>query len=145
MPWLQQPHFLHENTILNFPVNLLSISQVKKQLNCKVTFFPSYYVFKDLAYGKMIGAGREVGGIYVLTQSPRSSPYALYVVVSSTQWNYCLGHVPPSLLQHLGLPSVSSRPLACKSCQLGKHHRVSFLTQINNVCSQPFALVHYDI
>ena len=90
----------------------------------------------------MIDGGREVGGVYVLTQSPSPSSFALFAIVSSTQWHYRLGHAPTSLFCHLGLPSVSSRPLECEFCQLGKHHRVSFPARVNTVSSQPFALVH---
>ena len=58
----------------------------------------------------MIGGGHEVEVVYVLTQSPSSSTYALSIGVSSIQLHYRLGHASTSLLQHLGLPSVSSRP-----------------------------------
>ena len=66
-----------------FPMHLLLVSQVTKQLNCKITFFPAYCVFQDLASKTIIGGGRVVGGVYVLTQLPSSSTYALSVGVSS--------------------------------------------------------------
>ena len=35
--------------------------------------------------------------------------------------------------------------LACESCQLGKHTRVSFLQRLNNRATSPFELVHIDV
>ena len=35
--------------------------------------------------------------------------------------------------------------LACKSCQLGKHTRVSFPKRLNNRAKSPFELVHTDV
>lgn len=61
-------------------MNLLSVSQVTKQRNGKVTFFPSYCAFQDLAFWNMINGGRKVGGVYVLTQSPISSTCTLFDV-----------------------------------------------------------------
>ena len=49
-----------------FPVSLLFISQFSKHNNCKITFFPSHFVFQDLSTGKKIGLGHERGGIYYL-------------------------------------------------------------------------------
>ena len=131
--------------IPDFPIHLLLVKHVTKQLNCKVTLFPSYCVFQDLAFGMMIGGDHEVGGVYVLTQLLSLSTYALSASVLSIQWHYRLGHALASLFQYLDLPSVSSRPLECESCHLGKHHRVSFPTKVNKVSSTPFDLVHYDI
>lgn len=42
-----------------FPVSLLSISQLTKHFNCSVTFFPSCYVFQDLAIEMRICSGHE--------------------------------------------------------------------------------------
>ena len=35
--------------------------------------------------------------------------------------------------------------LACESCQLGKHTRVSFPKRLNNRAKSPFELVHIDV
>ena len=40
--------------VSHFPVNLLSISQLTKQNNCKITFFLSHCVFQDPSTGKRI-------------------------------------------------------------------------------------------
>ena len=35
--------------------------------------------------------------------------------------------------------------LGCESCELGKHHRVSFPSRVNNHSNSAFELVHSDI
>ena len=55
--------------VLDFPVNLLSISAITKVLFCYVTFFPYRCNFPDLKTGKRIGLGRECGhGLYILVR-----------------------------------------------------------------------------
>ncbi|KAK4406517.1 Retrovirus-related Pol polyprotein from transposon RE1 [Sesamum angolense] len=60
-----------------FPVNLLSISQLTQKHNCSVTFFPSYCVFQDLQTRRTIGGGHERGGLYFLNTSPPIEARAL--------------------------------------------------------------------
>ncbi|RVW62735.1 Retrovirus-related Pol polyprotein from transposon RE1 [Vitis vinifera] len=56
-----------------------------------------------------------------------------------------LGHPSLSKFQKM-VPSFSSlSSLACESCQLGKHTRVSFPERLNNRAKSPFELVHTDI
>ncbi|GKV53382.1 hypothetical protein SLEP1_g59913 [Rubroshorea leprosula] len=56
----------------NFATNLLSISSITKSMNCSVTFFPTHCVFQDLETRRMIGSGREDGGLYLLDMSAPS-------------------------------------------------------------------------
>ena len=49
-----------------FHVSLLSINQLTKQNNYKITFFHSHCVFQDLSTGKRIGSRHERGGMYHL-------------------------------------------------------------------------------
>ncbi|RVW79573.1 Retrovirus-related Pol polyprotein from transposon TNT 1-94 [Vitis vinifera] len=56
-----------------------------------------------------------------------------------------LGHPSLSKFQKM-VPSFSSlSSLACESCQLGKHTRVSFPKRLNNWAKSPFELVHTDV
>ena len=55
-PSLSLKFILH---ICKLSINLMSIYQVTKYLNCKVTFFSSHYVVDDLDIGKIIGHARE--------------------------------------------------------------------------------------
>ncbi|RVW97215.1 Retrovirus-related Pol polyprotein from transposon RE1 [Vitis vinifera] len=56
-----------------------------------------------------------------------------------------LGHPSLSKFQKM-VPRFSSlSSLACESCQLGKHTRVSFPKRLNNRAKSPFELVHTDV
>ena len=61
----------------DFPVNLLSISAITRQLYCSAIFFPYHCTFQDLRTGRRIGFGREQGrGVYLLVQDDISSGLA---------------------------------------------------------------------
>ncbi|KAL0358151.1 UNVERIFIED_CONTAM: hypothetical protein Scaly_1500800 [Sesamum calycinum] len=91
-----------------FPVNLLSISQLTQKHNCSVTLFPSYCVFQDLQTQRTIGGGHERGGRYFLNTSPPIDARALSASVSPLQWHCRLGHSSLPTLQKV-LPIKSSR------------------------------------
>ena len=44
--------------------NMLSISKITKDMNCKVIFSPTHCVFHDLISGRMIGNAKEKDGLY---------------------------------------------------------------------------------
>ena len=52
--------------IPEFKYNLLSVSQITKELGCSVTFFPHFCVFQELYSGKVKKVGKEEGGLYLL-------------------------------------------------------------------------------
>ena len=68
------------------------------------------------------------------------------------------GQPDPILLRHrrLGHPSLQKiwfvipiesyiSSLGCESCELGKHHRATFSSQVNSRNSYAFELVHSDV
>ena len=88
--------------VSDFPVNLLSISAITKQLYCFVTFYPLHYTFQDLQMGKRIGLGCERGnGVYLLVRDNISK--RLVTVASMTDssflWHYRLRHPSHCRLQ----------------------------------------------
>ena len=55
--------------VLDFPVNLLSISVITTQLTCSVSFFPFHCIFQNLQTKKMIGLDRKRGDdMYLLVR-----------------------------------------------------------------------------
>lgn len=99
------------NSLLHF--NLLSVSQITKALNCCVLFFSDLCLFQDLMTGKIIGRGRESGGLYVLETTIPKMPnpkVPKLVACSSTmtplQLHYRLGHPSLPILKKI----VSSFP-----------------------------------
>ncbi|RVW74545.1 Retrovirus-related Pol polyprotein from transposon TNT 1-94 [Vitis vinifera] len=96
----------------------------------------------DRSTGKTIGIGRESQGLYHLT-SP-SSPAVCISTDAPLLIHSCLGHPSLSKFQKM-VPRFSTlSSLACESCQLGKHTRVSFPKRLNNRAKSPFELVHTD-
>ncbi|RVW32180.1 Retrovirus-related Pol polyprotein from transposon RE2 [Vitis vinifera] len=96
----------------------------------------------DRSTGKTIGIGHESQGLYHLT-SP-STP-AVCFTDAPLLIHSRLGHPSQSKFQKM-VPSFSSlSSLACESCQLGKHTRVSFPKRLNNRAKSPFKLVHTDL
>lgn len=63
----------------NFTLNLLSISQLIKIINCSVTFSPSYCLFQDSEIKTTIGMGHEKDDLYILDLDPQSSVASLAI------------------------------------------------------------------
>ena len=136
-------------------INLLYIHQITKDLNCSVTFFSSYCVFQDRIMRRMIGHAREWVGFYFLETSSGSGdilPRSHLSTFSPNKYqiwlhHFRLGHPPFSLLNKM-FPSsfthLDVNNFHCGTCELAKHHRVSFLMS-NKKSSTPFALIHTDI
>ncbi|RVW26549.1 Retrovirus-related Pol polyprotein from transposon RE2 [Vitis vinifera] len=125
------------------PFNLISISKITRTLNCSITFSDKFVTLQDRSTGKTIGIGRESQGLYHHT-----SPSTPAVCIST--------YVPLLIHSRLGHPILSKfqkmvprysflSSLACESCQLGKHTRVSFPKRLNNWAKSPFELVHTNV
>ena len=125
------------------PFNLISISKITRTLNCSIIFSDKFVTLQDRSTGKTIGIGRESQGLYHLTS--QSSPAVCVSTDASLLIHSRLGH--PSLYKFQKMvPRFSTlSSLACESCQLGKHTRVSFPQRLNNRATSPFALVHTDV
>ena len=125
------------------PFNLISISKITRTLNCSIIFSDKFVTLQDRSTGKTIGIERESQGLYHLTS--QSSP-AVCVSTDAPLLIYSrLGHPSLSKFQKM-VPRFSTlSSLACESCQLGKHIRVSFPQCLNNRAKSPFELVHTDV
>ncbi|XP_015165801.1 uncharacterized protein [Solanum tuberosum] len=96
-----------------FKYNLLSVSQITKELGCSVTFFPNFCVFQELYSGKVKEVGKEEGGLYLLklhltkTNASTSSEREVAFAVNNTKpvdmelWHQRLGHVSSTVLARL--------------------------------------------
>lgn len=60
--------------IPNFKYDLLSMSQLTKQLLRSIVFFPDFCVLQDLSTGKVKGIGKESGGLYWLMDPNNNHP-----------------------------------------------------------------------
>ena len=56
--------------VQNLSFNLLSVSQLTRDLNCYVSFFPDHCLFQDLTTKRVIGGGHVSEGHYILDRIP---------------------------------------------------------------------------
>ncbi|PKA64555.1 hypothetical protein AXF42_Ash007300 [Apostasia shenzhenica] len=98
-PSLMLSSVLH---VPSFSVNLLSISFITKDLNYKVTFFPSHCILQRLATEEIIGAGKICNGLYLLDDTELSSKKTKLIAFTSSE-----DTIRETLLHHrrLGHPS----------------------------------------
>lgn len=94
--------------------NLLYVRQITKQLNCSVTFFPTYCVFHDLLTKMTIGIGKErsdldyfeetdsAGRVFQVDGDPTSKPEKIML------WHRRLAYPSFLYLEHL-FPSLFTK------------------------------------
>ena len=126
--------------------NLLSISKITHELNCKAIFLPDSVSFQDLSSGKMIGTARHSRGLYLLDDDTSSNSISITSLLSfyfttSEQdcmlWHFRLGHPNFQYMKHL-FPHLFSKvemtTLSCDVCiQAGQTTLSLFsLTTIQN-------------
>jgi len=136
--------------------NLMSIQKLTKDLNCHVTFYPSYCDFQDQDSGRRIGRAKEKDGLYYLEIS--TTPSMIKTNLSSSFlsssnkdviWlhHFRLGH-PSFAVLKIMFPSLFKgldiETFHCDICEYAKHTRVSFPIR-NKRSSSPFYLIHSDI
>ena len=134
-----------------FPVSLLSVSSITKDLNCKVVFYPNHCVFQDLHTGRKIGSGRLHNGLYVIDTVCNSGQALLGVNKDVRQeiiqWHRRLGHPSFFVLKKLFpklFTNLSVETLFCDACEFAKHTRVSYPLS-NCKSSIPFMTIHSDV
>ena len=83
--------------------NLLSVSKLSKDSNCRVIFSKSYCIFHEQNSGKMIGSAKLIDDLYIFEDEEFKNKEAQGFSSISTQvkdqiklWHYRLGH-PSSL------------------------------------------------
>jgi len=139
----------------SFSFNLISASQLTKFSSYCLIFLADFCFIQHLWTWKMIGVGRECGGLFhliikpVLPSSLISIPAQSLSVksVSSDVWHYRLGHLSDSRIQILSQydPSISvNSNKCCTICPLAKQHRLPFPVSTSS-SNKIFDLIHCDI
>ena len=134
--------------------NLLSVSKLTRDHNCKINFWSSHCKFQDLTSGKTIGDARQDGGLYLFNNGSnfgRQDQQTCFNSISSNNeimlWHFRLGHPSFQYLKQL-LPKLFMNKNAfsfqCEVCELAKHHRAVFLPQPYQK-SKPFTMIHSDV
>ena len=108
--------------------NLLSVSQLTNDMNCRVIFFPSHYLSQDQASRMMIGRVEAKDGLYWLTGNISNffSLNKLVLTVTTNAkamlWHKQLGHPNFPYLTFL-YPHIfinKDQSFSCEQCTLAK-------------------------
>ncbi|CAM8942689.1 unnamed protein product [Rhodiola kirilowii] len=88
--------------IPKFQCNLISVSRLTKEFNCALTFIADYCVMQDLPTRRLIGAGRQRDGLYLL-EPIQDGDVALSVekIRDVETWHYRMGHTSEDKLKIL--------------------------------------------
>lgn len=114
--------------------NLLSVSKLSKDSNCRVVFLDFHCEFQDQNSGRMIGSAKMVNGLYYFDSNPFGNKIAQgyngSVSSISTRkkiilWHLRLGHPSFPYLKYLFpkmFKNLDCYSLHCESCYLSKSH-----------------------
>ena len=139
----------------NLSCNLLSISQLTKDLNCCAKFLSTHCVFQDLSSGKTIGSAKKCEGLYFFDEAnmSRQTQTAICDSVSVARvseimlWHFRMGNPSIQYLKHLFPYLFLNKKVSdfqCEICQLVKHQCTSF-PKSNYQPSKTFAMIHSDV
>lgn len=139
--------------ILDFRLNLISVSQMTRDLAYRVAFDSGSCMIHDLSKGLMISQGEEITNLYILDEasigelSTRPSSFCANVVLDSALWHNGLGHPAiqkiDSISNVLGIPQRNKTFFHCSICPRAKQKNISFPSP-NNMSIKPFDLLHID-
>ncbi|XP_075083645.1 uncharacterized protein LOC142167379 [Nicotiana tabacum] len=138
----------------DFKYNLLSVSQLTKELQCMVAFFPNFCIFQDLYSGQVKGIGKEEHDLYILqggsshdsTATPDNKcAHTTSLPDSAVVWHRRLGHAPIDVIRKLdALSTLKTGTQYCPVCPVAKQTKLHFPLS-TSVSQSAFDLVHCDI
>lgn len=135
--------------VLNFSVNLLSVSSITKSLNCRGLFDPSHCTFQELRTGRILGVGTVRNRLYYLDEgsdevafAAKMSPFPKLLLLHRRLGHpsfVAMSRIYPSLFN-----SCSKESLVCDACEFAKHTRVLY-PSIGLRSQKPFDVIHSDV
>lgn len=139
----------------DFKYDLLSVSQLTRQLQCSVCFFPEFCVFQDLFNGEVKGIGKEIEGLYYFSnqfheKSASDDSKVLMTKAGDTGcmlWHNRMGHPSIKVLKQLSLVEKNFDVKVCDSCSvcpLAKQTRLPFPLSLSTT-NDIFDLIHLDV
>ncbi|CAN0910966.1 Retrovirus-related Pol polyprotein from transposon TNT 1-94 [Linum grandiflorum] len=137
--------------------NLVSISQLIKDLSCKAVFSSNQCFLQEESSGKTIGTAELDGDLFILEGAKDEDTRRLKMALTTSSldnfssqimlWHIRLGHPSFGYLERL-LPKLflnkRSKDFQCDVCQLAKHTRSSY-HGLSYRPTRPFAIIHSDI
>ena len=121
--------------------NLLSISKITHEWNCKAIFLPDSVSFQDLSSGRMIGTARHSRGLYLLDDDTSSSSISRTSLLSSyfttseqdcMLWHFRLGHPNFQYMKDF-FPHLFSKIDVSTATWASQFHRTSDASRANFV------------
>jgi hypothetical protein len=153
----------------SFDFNLISVSKIISIMPCCIIFLSNLCFIQDLQQWKMIGLGKQRGGLHILQQSSSPclpAPQVLSTCIDSNKtlyssnyvrhsndsfhvWHCRLGHPSSTRMSFISkfLTFVSGSVNSihdCKICPLAKQKRLPFPNN-NNLSTSAFDILHVDI
>ena len=138
----------------SFPVNLLSLSALVDQIDCRVSFDREHCIIQERWTGKEIRIGVRRGGLWYLDRREdfKFLNAALVACMSEDEAKVMLQHCR---LGHLSfdtmakvfpemMTKIDKSKLACDACEYGKHTKATYVSRGLRSIS-PFMLIHSDV
>ena len=84
-----------------FKFNLLSVSNLTKELQCCVVFFPVFCLFQDISSRKVSEISKKQDGLYVIYskrgRETKKNLWQYQTKLNATLWHRKMGHAPTSV------------------------------------------------
>ncbi|WVZ50418.1 hypothetical protein U9M48_001671, partial [Paspalum notatum var. saurae] len=138
----------------SFPVNLVSISSLVDQMDCRVSLDCENCLIQERKTGKRLGTGVQHNGLWFLDRRKTDEAICLALTTVASEEEakvmllHCrLGHISFDVMSrmfHDEMCKVDKRKLVCDACEFGKHTRASYVSRgLRSV--NPFMLIHSDV
>ncbi|GAU31058.1 hypothetical protein TSUD_214940 [Trifolium subterraneum] len=138
--------------LLDFNVNLLSVSRLVKGNNCVLSFENASFTIQEKDNMRKIGLAKQSDGLYFLKPCQVSQSISVHSIDTSSNnsgllWHLRLGHLSFERIKCLNkrysyIPALDHNP--CDVCHMAKQKRLPFPVSNSNATSS-FDLIQADI
>jgi transposase InsO family protein len=138
----------------SFPVNLLSLSALVDQIDCRLIVDRFVFLIQERSTGKSLGTGARRRGLWYMDRNmtDQEGMHMLAAVAEDKETraiiHHCrMGHVSFEKMYQVFpdvMSGVDESKLSCDACEFAKHTRSSYVSKgIRNIT--PFVLIHSDV
>jgi len=138
----------------SFPVNLVSVSSLVDQMDCRVSLDRENCIIQERKTGRRLGTGVRHNGLWYLDRKETNEAicHALTTIATEDEAKVMLlhcrmGHISFDVMSRMfpnEMCKVDKRKLVCDACEFGKHTRTSYVSSGLRSVS-PFILIHSDV
>jgi transposase InsO family protein len=137
----------------SFPVNLISISSLVDNMDCRVSLDRENCLIQERRTGKKLGIGIRRDGLWYLDRRGTNEDVCALMASTSKEVTevlllHCrLGHISFEIMSKMfpvEFSKVDKHMLICDACEYGKHTRTSYVSRgLRSIL--PFMLIHSDV